>query len=725
MQDIIVFITGIGGFLIVGIGCGLLIMLIKCYRKVEQGQALIRNGMGGTKVTFSGMVVIPILHRSEMIEISLKRVIIDRHGSEGLICQDNMRADIKVVFFVRVNKTEPDVLKVAQTVGCDRASHQKTIQELFDAKFSEALKTVGKQFDFVDLYNSREKFKDEILNIIGTDLNGFVLDDAAIDYLEQTNLDMLNEFNILDSEGIRKITELTSKQKIQSNQLARGREKTITQQDVEAKEAILVLNKQLAEAENQQRREIESIKAREDAEIEKVQHEEHLKSENARISMEEEVNVAEENKQRQIIVAQKNKEKTEAVETERIEKDRMLEANERERLVSLAQIEKDKAIEIERKAIQDVIRERVAVEKTVVIEQEKIKDTEAFAGADREKKVVMTHAEKEAEEKLIKDIKGAEAEKKVAALQADKELYKVVKSAEANRQAADLKAEEVVIEAEAYQSAAEKKSAAKKMLAEAEIEEKAAPGLAEVKVAQSQADAIEKRGAAEAKVIDNKGTAEAKVLELKNQVTARSIDNKGTAEAKVQALKFQSEAKGIENKANAMKLLDAVGREHEEFKLRLNKEKDIELAAINVQKEVAENQAVIIGEALKSAKVDIIGGETTFFDRIVNAVSAGKAVDRLVTSSKTISDVKETFFNADPNFFRSQIKDFFTQFGLSSEDFKNLSISAALTQLLSIVEKPEDRSQVYDLMALAEKSGLKDRMLSIVDTKPVKKKKQG
>ncbi|MCP4751631.1 MAG: flotillin family protein, partial [Proteobacteria bacterium] len=125
--------------------------------------------------------------------------------------KDNMRADIKVNFFVRVNKTVEDVLKVANIIGCERASDLETLRELFEAKFSEALKTVGKQFDFVDLYNSREQFKDEILKIIGTDLNGYVLDDAAIDYLEQTAVTNLNPDNILDSDGIKKIICLTKK----------------------------------------------------------------------------------------------------------------------------------------------------------------------------------------------------------------------------------------------------------------------------------------------------------------------------------------------------------------------------------------------------------------------------------------------------------------------------------------------------------------------------------
>ena len=88
-------------------------------------------------VTFTGGVVIPVLHRSEVMNISVKTVEIDRRGKEGLICKDNIRADIRVSFFVKVNKTQEDVLKVAQSIGCSRASDPKTLEELFVAKFSK------------------------------------------------------------------------------------------------------------------------------------------------------------------------------------------------------------------------------------------------------------------------------------------------------------------------------------------------------------------------------------------------------------------------------------------------------------------------------------------------------------------------------------------------------------------------------------------------------------
>jgi len=694
---------------------GLAALFVRCWRKVDQGQALIRNGWGGTQVSFHGIIVVPILHQLEIMDISVKRVEIDRQGKNGLICQDNMRADIKVAFFVRVNQTPQDVLKVAQAIGCARASSQDAIVELFDAKFSEALKTVGRQFDFVQLYNARDKLKEEIIRVIGTDLNGFVLEDAAIDYLEQTPLPFLNADNILDAEGIKKITELTATQKILANQIDREREKTITKQDVEAKEAILELNRQLAEAEEKQHREIASVKAREEAETKKIQQEQLLRSESARIATEEEVQVAEENKNRQIIVAARNRERTDAVEKERVEKDRLLEVTERERIVTLAQIEKEKVVETEKRNIQGVIRERLEVEKTVVIEQQRIKDTEAFATADREKKVAITAAEQEAEQALVRDIKAAEAARKAAELKAEQDRFTAVRSADAAKEAAERHAQELLISAEAQEAAAIKQASAKKRLAEAHTAETAAEGLAEALVMEAKAVATEKQGTAEARVVAAEGLAEAQVIEAK----AAATEKQGTAEARVMELKFGSEAKGITEKAEAMKLLDGVGRDHEEFKLRLNKEKDVELAQIHVQKDIAGSQAQVLGEALKNAKVDIVGGETQFFDRITSAITGGKAVDRFVGNSATLRDIKETFFNSDPEYFHTQLRGYVERFGLTTEDLKNLTVSAALTQMLAVADDSKARGALAGLLGQAHRLGIAEAVVGSLGGTPV------
>jgi len=684
-QQLMVFFFG--GLVLLVLFAGFLTAFSRFYRKPGPEEAIVRTGVGGlTTITGRGMIVIPLIQEAHMMDLSVKRVLIARDGEDGLICQDNMRADIKVTFFIRVNNQPEDIKTVAETIGPRRASEQNKLEELFEAKFSEALKTVGKNFEFVKLYTERDQFKEQILRVIGTDLNGYVLDDCAIDYLEQTPLEHLNPNNILDAEGIKKITQLTALEKVQENQFTREKEKTLKKQDVEAQEAILELEKQRVEAVEKQKREIASITARENAEAARIQEEERLKSETARIRASEDIAVQEQNKERQVLVAQRSKERTDGVELERVTRDRELEVTERERIVGLASIEKEKAIEIEKKNIQEVIRERVAVERAVVEEQERIKNTEAFMGADRAKTVAITHAEKNAQELLVKQVKAAEASKA----------------------AADLTAEQVVVEAEARRASAEKDTQATKMLAEAKAADHAAIGLADAEVMVAKADAIERTGTAEANVLQKKAVAEAKGQEAR----AIGIEKEGAAEAAVMQLKFTSEANGIQEKAEAMKLFDGVGREHEEFKLRLNKDKEIEIAAIHTQKDIAEAQAGIVGEALKTARIDIVGGESTFFDQIVGSIKAGKAVDRFVHNSETVTDIKQTFFNGDPDYFRNKLTGFVGQFNMSFEDVKDLSVTALIAKLLTVADTDETQSELTRMLDSVAGSSLATRKIA-------------
>ncbi|GAA4452530.1 flotillin family protein [Novipirellula rosea] len=669
----------------------LLVTFKQYYIVVGPDRAIVKSGLGGLDVTTAGgKFIVPMFHRYEFMDLTLKSFEIHRQGSEGLICKDNIRADIKVAFFIRVDKTDEEMREVAQSIGAKRCSELETLRELFDAKFSEALKTVGKQFDFVDLYDQRDKFKEEILKVIGTDLNGYRLDDAAIDYLEQTPLEMLSPNNILDAEGIKKITELTSSEKVKENQFTRDKEKTLKKQDVEAEETILELERQRVEAVEKQKREIAEITSREQASAAKVREEQRLEAERARIATEEELGVAEENKSRQILVAQRNKEKTDAVELERVNRDRDLEMTERLRVVGVAEVEKEKAIEIEKRNIQEVIRERVAVERAVVEEKERIKDTEEIAAADRLKKVQVTAAEMRGEEELIR----------------------VTKQAQAEKDSSMLLAEKIRIEAEARRDAAEKDTAAKKMLAEADAATAAASGLAEATVQEAKATSLEKEGSAEAIVLEKKAIAEAKGIEAK----AQAIEKQGLAEANVSREKYHSEATGITEKAEAMKQLDSVGKEHEEFKLKLEKEKDVEIAAIDAQRGIAESQAGVMGEALRAARIDIVGGDGEFFEQITNAVKGGKAIDRFVYNSRVATDIKDTFFDGNADYFRDQLDELMKQFNLDADSVKDLSIAALIAKMMGLAKTDDVRSQLTSLLGVVGTANIADQKASRVLT---------
>ncbi len=293
-----------------------------------------------------------------------------------------------------------------------------------------------------------------------------------------------------------------------------------------------------------------------------------------------------------------------------------------------------------------------------------------------------------------------------------------------------------LIDAEAEQKSSVQKADAIKTLAEAKASEFAATGIAEAQVMEAKAAATEKQGDADAHIIEAKAEAEAKGIELKGlanaqtelkiglakvdveknkgfveaeiiEAKAKSVETKGLAEAKVDSEKYKAEAQGILEKAEAMKKLDGVGKEHEEFKLELEKQKEIDLAQINIQKDIASAQADVLAEALKSANIDIVGGEQEFFDRITGSITKGKTLERTISSSDTLSKVKAQLLdNVEGKTFIDKIKTLIADSNLKSEDIKNVTISALLAKMMASSKDNKQKGLIEHVMYLVKEFGL-------------------
>ncbi|HVK76380.1 MAG TPA: hypothetical protein VM734_23810 [Kofleriaceae bacterium] len=713
----------VGGGIIGLVVVGILVLIARCWRQVAQGQAMIINRMASEpKVTFSGAVVYPIINKAEIMDLSVKTIDVARKGKDGLICADNIRADIKVTFFVRVNKTVDDVLRVAQSIGCQRASQQQTLEELFAAKFSEALKTVGKKMEFEQLYTQRDVFKDQIIAVIGKDLNGYVLDDAAIDYLEQTPIEVLDPNNVLDSLGIKKITSITTLAAIDTNQLKQRERMEIGKQNLTSDEAVFRFEQQRAEAEAKKNKEIEIANAREQNEANRFRLEEEKRTHVERQRAEEAIQMAEQAKLRAVQVSEQGRIREVEVEKVRVAKAHDLEEVGRKREVELGQIEMNKAVETEKRSIADIIRARVAVDKTVAVEEEAIKDLRTDAEAKRHKHVTVVHAEAAAQEVFIKDIKKAEAEQQVAQAHAKKQLI----LAEAAMEASDKEARAAIRRSEGAQA------------------EHAAAGLAAVRVKEADAIAIEKTGLAEARVrdaqvqvTDKEGTvlaenvrrqalaaaagreAEAAAIEKQGLAEAIALREKllaevaaKQAEAAAIEARMKAEALGLAEKAQAMRALEGAAREHEEFRLRLANEREIALENIKARVHITESQAKVMAEAMGKADIKIIGGDGQFFDRFVKAVSLGNSIDGVVDHSEVVRNVLGDRLEANGNGKLLQdLKDVIGAAGESSETLKNLTLSAVLASLMTRADD-KTRLKLQSLLDKARQLGVDGDKLS-------------
>jgi uncharacterized membrane protein YqiK len=642
-QQLAIVLVGVGGVLILGI----LVLVARTWRQVPQGHAMIINKMGTEpKVTFTGAIVLPIVNKMEVMDLSVKTIHVSRRAKDGLICMDNIRADINVTFFVRVNKTADDVLRVAQQIGCIRASQQSTLEELFSAKFSEALKTVGKQMEFEQLYTQRNVFKDRIIEVIGTDLHGYVLNDTAIDYLEQTPIEILDPSNVLDALGIKKITSITTLANIDTNQLKQKERMELGKQNLTGDEAIFRFEQQRAEAEAKKNKEIAIASAREENEATRFRLEEEKRTHIERQRADEAVQMAEQAKLRSVQVSEQGRIREVEVEKVRVAKAHDLEEVTRRREVEIGSIEMNKAVETEKRSIADIIRARIAVDKTVAVEEEAIRDLRTDAEAKRHKQVTVVHAEAAAQELFIKDIKKAEAEQQVAQAQARKQLI----LAEAAMEASDKEARAAIRRAEGTQAEAAADGLAEVRVKEADAVATEKIGLAQARVRDAQVQVTDKEGVVVAENVRRKALAEAAgreaeaaAIEKTGVATAVGIRERLLAEvaakeAEAAAIekRMLAEARGLAEKAGAMRALEGTPREHEEFRLRLEADRAIALEQVKARVQIAEQQAKVMAETMGNADIKIIGGDGQFFERFVKAVSLGSSIDGVLDSSAVV-----------------------------------------------------------------------------------------
>jgi uncharacterized membrane protein YqiK len=175
--------------------------------RVPPGGALVIYGSGREpRVTFSDALVLPIVARAEAIDCTTKTIPVVREGPNALRCSDDLKIDVRAEVRIAVNPTSDDVLKVMRSVGA-RAGDTTVLRDLFEAKFADSLATVVRLHSFDDVTQMREQLRERTIEVIGTDLGGWVLQDLAFVRLEQVPVEQLDPNNILDAKAIRVIQE--------------------------------------------------------------------------------------------------------------------------------------------------------------------------------------------------------------------------------------------------------------------------------------------------------------------------------------------------------------------------------------------------------------------------------------------------------------------------------------------------------------------------------------
>jgi uncharacterized membrane protein YqiK len=180
-SQLIVLIVAIATVLVFAIV--FLVIRSRLIRTVPPGHALlITSSSAGPRVTFTSALVLPGIHHATFVDITVKLLKVERAKTNPLLSRDEQRFRGVFTFYLRISRSEDGVMHATQSFG-EKPLDAARLRECFLPKFDEALDTVAAMMTAEQLLQSRQAFKDEVLKVIGTDLNGLSLDDMAIDEL--------------------------------------------------------------------------------------------------------------------------------------------------------------------------------------------------------------------------------------------------------------------------------------------------------------------------------------------------------------------------------------------------------------------------------------------------------------------------------------------------------------------------------------------------------------
>ena len=413
--------------LLVLIAAAVAAVVTKLYHKASANQAFVRTGMGGARVVKDGgTIVLPVVHQVIPVSLETMRLNVERRGPHALITKDNLRVDLSAEFYIKVQANQDDILNASRSLG-ERSVSPGSVSELVQEKLVSALRTVAATQDLVELHSKRDEFAGKVQAICTHDLasNGLTLESVTISALDQTDPSQLQERNVFDAQGLRKIAEITQRAKVQRNEIERQSEQEITLKDVATRKQVLDMQRDQAEFEAEQRTKVANVQAGRKREQEEF-----------RIAQEEAVNRRDIERQREIEEAEVRRklaveqaevakrvaliEKLQEQETAEVAKQQAIEVAQRRREAAIAAQERERA-EAQAEALRAEADREGARQQVLTVE--------VRAQADREAAQKLIAAQQIIDENRIREQTDAEVD-----------AFRVIKRAEAEKQSAEAQA---------------------------------------------------------------------------------------------------------------------------------------------------------------------------------------------------------------------------------------------------------------------------------------------
>lgn len=406
----------------------IIVVLAWFYQRATREVSLVKTGVGGRKVIMDGgTIAVPYFHEISKVNMQTLRLEVQRTSEAALITKDRMRVDVGVEFYVSVIPSADGIARANQTLG-DRTFHADQLRELIQGKLVDALRSVAARMTMDELHENRRAFVADVREGLVDSLarNGLDLDSVSLTSLDQTPFDKLDENNVFNAVGMRKLAEVVAKSKKERAEIDSDAEISVRNAALETTKKKLQISLEEQQAEISQAQEIEILKAAQLAEVAKRKAAGEQEAARARILMEKEIrsaDIARESAIREAEIARDKK-----LQEIEIQQKREIElAHQESQIITAAKSqEESKAQAIADEAKAEAVRAA-----------EGISTARQIAEAERKKAVALVAAQQEAEASSTRQHIAAHAEKEAA-----------VELAKAKLEEAEARKQEMLAEAE-------------------------------------------------------------------------------------------------------------------------------------------------------------------------------------------------------------------------------------------------------------------------------------
>lgn len=480
--------------------------VMRAYVKTPANRAFVRTGGFSRKlnnppkvVMNGGAWVFRTIHEITWVDLGTMAIEIERTEQNALLTVDPQYADIKAIFYIKVNPTVEGITDAARTIGGKQVDSE-AVKQLVDAKLDGALRDVAASFSLMSLHQEREKFIQEVQNRLKTDLeeNGLVLESVSILTLRAARQGSFGTDDVFGAQVARANAQVIQQALRERNDIERQTEIEIKQRDTATAKLRLDLDRELALAAATQDREVRTMQAMEKAQAEQKEYEELQKSELARVSKERAVALTEIERDQQL-----------AIQNERKQQEVMAAEVTRRQAIELAEQQRQVMVLQEQQKRESAEKERLLVSAEREEASQAVKTVEATQQAQREAKIRVIEAEREAQKAVIEQKNSIELEalRKQRGAEAQAKALKEISAAEA---------EAALKQAETVRTQAQAEMEAEKLRADASRAKASAAGLAEAEVLTAKAEAAMR----EAEAVRAKGLAEAESEKAKAEALA-------------------------------------------------------------------------------------------------------------------------------------------------------------------------------------------------------------